>query len=165
MRFSDWKKNTVSQSPRKSMQTYVGVYFRFVPFTCCWVAQVRPKSVPPLMFHEIKCVSLFLSHTFQSSTQEFYIISSSLSRLGLELQTLLPAIQSQISSVLLRSLLLDTPDLLAPAHSFLKVLNEKAAKWVSSSTKRGYWEVKEGRTDLFWTSGSWIEVSMTELMS
>ncbi|KAM6930900.1 DNA mismatch repair protein Msh3 [Xenentodon cancila] len=64
----------------------------------------------------------------KSSTQEFYIISSSLSRLGVELETLLPAIQSQISSALLRSLLLYTPDLLAPAHSFLKVLNEKAAK-------------------------------------
>ncbi|KAM4577311.1 DNA mismatch repair protein Msh3 isoform 2-T3 [Odontesthes bonariensis] len=64
----------------------------------------------------------------KSSTQEFYLISSSLSRLGLELQTLLPAIQSQMSSALLRSLLMGTPDLLAPAHSFLKVLNEKAAK-------------------------------------
>ncbi|XP_041855625.1 DNA mismatch repair protein Msh3 [Melanotaenia boesemani] len=62
------------------------------------------------------------------STQEFYLISSSLSRLGLELQTLLPVIQLQISSPLLRNLLLETPDLLAPAHSFLKVLNEKAAK-------------------------------------
>uniref|UniRef100_A0A7N6FCF4 DNA mismatch repair proteins mutS family domain-containing protein n=1 Tax=Anabas testudineus TaxID=64144 RepID=A0A7N6FCF4_ANATE len=64
----------------------------------------------------------------KSSTQEFYLISCSLSRLGLELQALLPAIQSQINSALLRGLLLDTPDLLAPAHSFLKVLNEKAAK-------------------------------------
>uniref|UniRef100_A0A669CMG1 DNA mismatch repair protein MSH3 n=1 Tax=Oreochromis niloticus TaxID=8128 RepID=A0A669CMG1_ORENI len=64
----------------------------------------------------------------KSSTQEFYVISSSLSRLGLELQTLLPAMRSQISSVLLRSLLLDTPDQLIPAQSFLKVLNEKAAK-------------------------------------
>eukprot|EP00064_Thunnus_orientalis_P015416 superscaffoldBa00002855_g15468 len=64
----------------------------------------------------------------KSSTQEFYLISSSLSRLGLELQALLPAIQAQISSALLQGLLLDTPDLLAPAHSFLKVLNEKAAK-------------------------------------
>nr|XP_033947950.1 DNA mismatch repair protein Msh3 isoform X1 [Pseudochaenichthys georgianus] len=62
------------------------------------------------------------------STQEFYLISSGLSRLGLELHALLPAIQSQISSALLRGLLLDTPDLLAPAHSHLKVLNEKAAK-------------------------------------
>ncbi|KAE8291893.1 DNA mismatch repair protein Msh3 [Larimichthys crocea] len=64
----------------------------------------------------------------KSSTQEFYLISRSVSQLGLELQALLPAIQSQISSALLRGLLLDTPDLLAPAHSFLKVLNEKAAK-------------------------------------
>lgn len=80
---------------------------------------------------------------FQSSTQEFYLISSSLSRLGLELQALLPAIQSQINSALLRGLLLETPDLLAPTHSFLKVLNEKAAKWVSSSMKRKYLEVTE----------------------
>uniref|UniRef100_A0A8C7CFH7 DNA mismatch repair protein MSH3 n=1 Tax=Oncorhynchus kisutch TaxID=8019 RepID=A0A8C7CFH7_ONCKI len=62
------------------------------------------------------------------STQEFYLISSSLSRLGVELQALLPSIQSQLSSSLLRGLLLDTPELLAPAHNFLKVLNEKAAK-------------------------------------
>lgn len=67
-------------------------------------------------------------HALQSSTQEFFLICSSLSRLGLELQALLPAVQSQIRSSLLRSLLLDTPDLLAPAHGFLKVLNEKAAK-------------------------------------
>nr|XP_020503102.1 DNA mismatch repair protein Msh3 [Labrus bergylta] len=64
----------------------------------------------------------------KSSTQEFYLVSSSLSRLGLGLQALLPAIESQISSVLLRGLLMDSPELLAPAHSFLKVLNEKAAK-------------------------------------
>ncbi|XP_014830350.1 PREDICTED: DNA mismatch repair protein Msh3-like isoform X2 [Poecilia mexicana] len=64
----------------------------------------------------------------KSSTQEFFLICSSLSRLGLELQALLPAVQAQIRSSLLRSLLLDTPDLLAPAHGFLKVLNEKAAK-------------------------------------
>ncbi|KAF3695607.1 DNA mismatch repair protein Msh3 [Channa argus] len=64
----------------------------------------------------------------KSSTQEFYLITSCLSRLGLDLQALLPAIQSQFGSTLLRDLFLDTPDLLAPAHSFLKVLNEKAAK-------------------------------------
>ncbi|XP_054466758.1 DNA mismatch repair protein Msh3 isoform X2 [Anoplopoma fimbria] len=64
----------------------------------------------------------------KSSTQEFYLISSGLSRLGSELQALLPAIQSQITSGLLRGLLLDTPDLLAPAQSHLKVLNERAAK-------------------------------------
>ncbi|XP_034396987.1 DNA mismatch repair protein Msh3 isoform X3 [Cyclopterus lumpus] len=64
----------------------------------------------------------------KSSTQEFYLISSGLSRLGSELRALLPAVQSQISSALLRGLLLDTPDLLAPAHSHLEVLNERAAK-------------------------------------
>ncbi|CAL8249197.1 unnamed protein product [Merluccius merluccius] len=66
-------------------------------------------------------------HT-KCSSQEFYLISSSLSRLGLELQALIPAIQSQLSSSLLRTLLLDTPELLSPVHHFLKVLNEKAAK-------------------------------------
>ncbi|XP_037337480.2 DNA mismatch repair protein Msh3 isoform X2 [Pungitius pungitius] len=64
----------------------------------------------------------------KSSTQEFYLISSGLSRLGSELQALLPAIQSQISSALLRGLLLEAPDLLAPAHGYLKVLDERAAK-------------------------------------
>lgn len=64
----------------------------------------------------------------KSSTQEFYLIVSSLSRLGSELRALLPAVQSQIGSALLRSLLLDTPDLLAPAHSHLEVLDERAAK-------------------------------------
>lgn len=62
------------------------------------------------------------------STQEFYLVTSALSRLGRRLEALLPAVQSQITSELLRSLLLDTPNLLAPAHSFLKVLNETAAK-------------------------------------
>jgi hypothetical protein len=51
--------------------------------------------------------------------------------LGLELKALIPAIQSQLSSSLLRTLLLDTPDLLSPVHHFLKVLNEKAAKLVT----------------------------------
>ncbi|TSM85999.1 DNA mismatch repair protein Msh3 [Bagarius yarrelli] len=62
------------------------------------------------------------------STQEFYLICSTLSRLGAELQALIPAVQSQLSSALLKSLLLDTPHLLSSAQSFLKVLNEKAAK-------------------------------------
>ncbi|XP_061527988.1 DNA mismatch repair protein Msh3 isoform X1 [Phycodurus eques] len=64
----------------------------------------------------------------KSSTQEFYLIISSLCRLALELQALLPAIRAQIRSGLIRGLLVDTPDLLAPAHDFLSVLNEKAAK-------------------------------------
>ncbi|XP_051924781.1 DNA mismatch repair protein Msh3 isoform X2 [Hippocampus zosterae] len=64
----------------------------------------------------------------KSSTQEFYIIISRLCRLELELQALLPAIRAQIRSGLIRGLLVDTPDLLAPAHGFLSVLNENAAK-------------------------------------
>ncbi|XP_058631979.1 DNA mismatch repair protein Msh3 isoform X3 [Onychostoma macrolepis] len=62
------------------------------------------------------------------STQEFYLITSTLSRLSAEFQALMPAIQSQLSSALLKNLLLDTPQLLSPAHNFLKVLDEKAAK-------------------------------------
>ncbi|KTG41110.1 hypothetical protein cypCar_00014468, partial [Cyprinus carpio] len=62
------------------------------------------------------------------STQEFYLITSTLSRLSAELQALMPAIQSQLSSALLKNLLLDTPQLLSPTHNFLKVLDEKAAK-------------------------------------
>uniref|UniRef100_A0AAY4C5U1 DNA mismatch repair protein MSH3 n=1 Tax=Denticeps clupeoides TaxID=299321 RepID=A0AAY4C5U1_9TELE len=50
------------------------------------------------------------------STQEFYLISSVLARLSAELQTLLPAMQSQLCCSLLRGLLLETPSLLAPAQ-------------------------------------------------
>ncbi|TNN32950.1 DNA mismatch repair protein Msh3 [Liparis tanakae] len=63
----------------------------------------------------------------KSSTQEFYLIVGGLSRLGAELRALLPAVRSQIGSALLLRLLLDTPDLLAPAHSHLQVLDERAA--------------------------------------
>lgn len=73
---------------------------------------------------------------FQSSTQEFYLITSSLCRIALELQALVPAIQSQISSRLLRELLLDIPNLLSPAHGFLKVLDKNGAKWVSSTEQK-----------------------------
>uniref|UniRef100_A0AAR2KR92 DNA mismatch repair protein MSH3 n=1 Tax=Pygocentrus nattereri TaxID=42514 RepID=A0AAR2KR92_PYGNA len=46
------------------------------------------------------------------STQEFYLISSTLSRLCTELQALIPAVQSQLRSDFLKSMLLDTPQLL-----------------------------------------------------
>ncbi|XP_041090736.1 DNA mismatch repair protein Msh3-like [Polyodon spathula] len=62
------------------------------------------------------------------STQEFFLIASVLSHLEVELCSLLPAAQSQVQSVLLRNLLLETPQLLAPVHHYIKVLNEKAAK-------------------------------------
>ncbi|XP_077456412.1 DNA mismatch repair protein Msh3 [Stigmatopora argus] len=64
----------------------------------------------------------------KSSTQEFYLIVGSLCRLSLELLALLPAIRAQVRSDLVRSLLADAPDLLAPAHGFLASLDEKAAK-------------------------------------
>uniref|UniRef100_A0A3Q3ENC7 DNA mismatch repair protein MSH3 n=1 Tax=Kryptolebias marmoratus TaxID=37003 RepID=A0A3Q3ENC7_KRYMA len=90
-----------------------------------WVSQ---PSIRSLLLHlpDLERGICSIYHK-KSSTQEFYLVSNSLSRLGLELQSLLPAIRSQISSALLRSLLSETPDLLAPAHGFLKVLNEKAA--------------------------------------
>ncbi|KAL4623212.1 DNA mismatch repair protein Msh3 [Arapaima gigas] len=62
------------------------------------------------------------------STQEFYLIISTLSRLATELQALVPVVHAQLSCILLKDLLLDLPTLLAPAQSFLNVLNEKAAK-------------------------------------
>ncbi|MGH0188899.1 UNVERIFIED_CONTAM: hypothetical protein FKN15_032342 [Acipenser sinensis] len=62
------------------------------------------------------------------STQEFLLIASVLSRLEVELRSLVPAAQSQVQSALLRNLLLETPQLLAPVHRYLRVLNEKAAK-------------------------------------
>lgn len=62
------------------------------------------------------------------STQEFYVVTSALSKLGLRMEALLPAIQSEVTSPLLRILLLDTPELLAPAHSIIKVLSESAAR-------------------------------------
>lgn len=113
-------------------RTWFQCYFWFVNAHCFLInfsLHVRIDHFHFIRYYLCLCA-------FQSSTQEFYLISRSVSQLGLELQALLPAIQSQISSALLRGLLLDTPDLLAPAHSFLKVLNEKAAKWVSSSMKR-----------------------------
>jgi len=120
-------------------------------------------SEPPVtQLHALHWISCICVHVLQSSTQEFYLISSSLSRLGLELQTLLPAIQSQMSSALLRSLLMDTPDLLAPAHSFLKVLNEKAAKWVFIRTKMRYWELNVEELSVL-TSGGYIKVTIPAL--
>ena len=66
--------------------------------------------------------------SLQCSTQEFYLISSTLARLAVELQTLAPLAQAQLHSSLLQSLLLSLPQLLAPARDFLRVLNENAAK-------------------------------------
>uniref|UniRef100_A0AAV2MNJ8 DNA mismatch repair protein MutS core domain-containing protein n=1 Tax=Knipowitschia caucasica TaxID=637954 RepID=A0AAV2MNJ8_KNICA len=62
------------------------------------------------------------------STQEFFLVTRALSQLALRLEALLPAVESQVRSPLLRGLLLHTPQLLSPAHSAVRVLNEQAAK-------------------------------------
>lgn len=65
---------------------------------------------------------------FQCSTQEFFLIVKSLSHLKSELQALMPAVNSHVRSDLLRTLILETPELLSPVEHYLKILNEQAAK-------------------------------------
>ncbi|XP_044876695.1 DNA mismatch repair protein Msh3 isoform X2 [Mauremys mutica] len=62
------------------------------------------------------------------STQEFFLIVSTLSRLETELQALFPAIRSQVKAPLLQMALLEIPELLCPVKHYLKILNEEAAK-------------------------------------
>uniref|UniRef100_A0A8C8RNX1 DNA mismatch repair protein MSH3 n=1 Tax=Pelusios castaneus TaxID=367368 RepID=A0A8C8RNX1_9SAUR len=62
------------------------------------------------------------------STQEFFLIVSTLSRLETELQALIPAVRSQVKAPLLRMALLEIPELLSPMKHYLKILNEEAAK-------------------------------------
>ncbi|XP_050843411.1 DNA mismatch repair protein Msh3 isoform X5 [Serinus canaria] len=62
------------------------------------------------------------------STQEFFLIVSTLSRLHLDIQACVPAIQSHLRSPLLKDALLEIPDLLSPVKQYLKILNEEAAK-------------------------------------
>ncbi|XP_063037106.1 DNA mismatch repair protein Msh3 isoform X2 [Melospiza melodia melodia] len=62
------------------------------------------------------------------STQEFFLIVSTLSRLDLEIQAFVPVIQSHVRSPLLKDALLEIPDLLSPVKQYLKILNEEAAK-------------------------------------
>nr|XP_048311858.1 DNA mismatch repair protein Msh3 isoform X2 [Myodes glareolus] len=62
------------------------------------------------------------------STQEFFLIVKSLSHLKSELQALMPAVNSHVWSDLLRTLILETPELLSPVEHYLKILNEQAAK-------------------------------------
>ncbi|XP_038177156.1 DNA mismatch repair protein Msh3 isoform X2 [Arvicola amphibius] len=62
------------------------------------------------------------------STQEFFLIVKSLSHLKSELQALMPAVNSHVRSDLLRTLILETPELLSPVEHYLKILNEQAAK-------------------------------------
>nr|XP_033781367.1 DNA mismatch repair protein Msh3 isoform X3 [Geotrypetes seraphini] len=62
------------------------------------------------------------------STQEFFLILSTLCYLQTKLQTLVPAIQAQVRSVLLQKILLEIAPLLGSVQGFLKILNEQAAK-------------------------------------
>ncbi|CAO2593009.1 DNA mismatch repair protein Msh3, partial [Lemmus lemmus] len=62
------------------------------------------------------------------STQEFFLIVKSLSHLKSELEALMPAVNSHIRSDLLRTLILESPELLSPVEHYLKILNEQAAK-------------------------------------
>ncbi|XP_066843809.1 DNA mismatch repair protein Msh3 isoform X3 [Anser cygnoides] len=62
------------------------------------------------------------------STQEFFLIVSTLSRLDLEIQALVPVINSHVKTPLLQNALLEIPELLSPVKHYLKVLNEEAAK-------------------------------------
>ncbi|XP_014816014.1 PREDICTED: DNA mismatch repair protein Msh3 isoform X2 [Calidris pugnax] len=62
------------------------------------------------------------------STQEFFLIVSTLSRLEFEIQALVPVIHSHVKSPLLQNALLEIPDLLSPVKHYLKILNEEAAK-------------------------------------
>ncbi|XP_050802111.1 DNA mismatch repair protein Msh3 [Gopherus flavomarginatus] len=62
------------------------------------------------------------------STQEFFLIVSTLSCLETELQALFPAVRSQVKAPLLQMALLEIPELLCPVKHYLKILNEEAAK-------------------------------------
>ncbi|XP_030326134.1 DNA mismatch repair protein Msh3 isoform X6 [Strigops habroptila] len=62
------------------------------------------------------------------STQEFFLIVSTLARLDLEVQALVPVIHSHVKTSLLQNSLLEIPELLSPVKHYLKILNEEAAK-------------------------------------
>ncbi|XP_029430030.1 DNA mismatch repair protein Msh3 isoform X2 [Rhinatrema bivittatum] len=62
------------------------------------------------------------------STQEFFLILNTLCHLQAKLQALVPAIQAQVTSLLLQKSLLEVPQLLNSVQRFLKILNEQAAK-------------------------------------
>ncbi|XP_071436244.1 DNA mismatch repair protein Msh3 [Pithys albifrons albifrons] len=62
------------------------------------------------------------------STQEFFLIVSTLSRLDLEIQALVPVLHCHVRSPLLKNALLEVPELLCSVKHYLKILNEEAAK-------------------------------------
>ncbi|XP_078070007.1 DNA mismatch repair protein Msh3 [Mustelus asterias] len=62
------------------------------------------------------------------STWEFYQLVRTLSNLEVGFRALLPAAETHLNSSLLRSILLELPQLLDPVHHYLKILDENAAK-------------------------------------
>ncbi|XP_043833127.1 DNA mismatch repair protein Msh3 [Dromiciops gliroides] len=62
------------------------------------------------------------------STQEFFLIVKALCNLKIEIQALIPAINSQVKSDLLKQFLLEIPEHLNPVEHYFNVLNEQAAK-------------------------------------
>lgn len=62
------------------------------------------------------------------STQEFFLIVKTLHHLKSEFQALVPAVNSHVQSDLLRTFILEIPELLSPVERYLKILNEQAAK-------------------------------------
>ncbi|KAL2779502.1 DNA mismatch repair protein Msh3 [Daubentonia madagascariensis] len=62
------------------------------------------------------------------STQEFFLIVKTLYHLKSEFQALIPAVNSHIQSDLLRTVILEIPELLSSVEHYLKILNEQAAK-------------------------------------
>ncbi|KAG8598457.1 hypothetical protein GDO81_002618 [Engystomops pustulosus] len=64
----------------------------------------------------------------KSSPQEFFLIVSTLYNLESHLQVLIPAVNSQVKSTLLKTIFTEVPEILSPVQPFLQVLNEEAAK-------------------------------------
>lgn len=62
------------------------------------------------------------------STKEFFLIVKTLCHLKSEFQALIPAVNSHVQSDLLRTFILEIPELLCPVEHYLKILNEQAAK-------------------------------------
>ncbi|XP_045249894.2 DNA mismatch repair protein Msh3 isoform X2 [Macaca fascicularis] len=62
------------------------------------------------------------------STQEFFLIVKTLYHLKSEFQAIIPAVNSHVQSDLLRTVILEIPELLSPVEHYLKILNEQAAK-------------------------------------
>uniref|UniRef100_A0A6I8R7P3 DNA mismatch repair protein MSH3 n=1 Tax=Xenopus tropicalis TaxID=8364 RepID=A0A6I8R7P3_XENTR len=62
------------------------------------------------------------------STQEFFLIVSTLCNISNNMEALIPAIKSQVKSPLLQTIFAEIPQMLEPMHKFLNVLNESAAR-------------------------------------